>query len=255
MHQHTDSLRRITDLTHCWKQTHAHGKEHTHTHLLCRATLVLSSIQLEWFQNFEGFFELLFQNGLFGYQMSHNTSYVNICPTHFFIVLQNHSHICAAEPTWTCHLFFSSQTGSCAEQPWTRWCSHALQELTLLQNSNKKNCVSCSTSSDTYRKTDRNFAGLTSRLARSAQSKKVPVLNYLWFSSVSVSVYLFVYCLLQFMDVVKEDMQVVGVRVKDTKNRLKRETVIRCGNLWKGKSRKEKKILPRCFTESGEFSV
>ena len=34
----------------------------------------------------------------------------------------------------------------------------------------------------------------------------------------------------RFMDAVKEDMQVVGVRVEDTKNRLKWKTVIRCGN-------------------------
>ena len=45
----------------------------------------------------------------------------------------------------------------------------------------------------------------------------------------------------RFMDVVKEDMQVVGVRVEDTKNMLKWKTVIRCGNAWKGTSRKEKK--------------
>ena len=32
------------------------------------------------------------------------------------------------------------------------------------------------------------------------------------------------------MDAVKEDMQVVGVRVKDTKNNLKWKTVIRFGN-------------------------
>ena len=43
------------------------------------------------------------------------------------------------------------------------------------------------------------------------------------------------------MDAVKEDMQVVGVRVKDTKNNLKWKTVIRFGNHWKGKSLKEKK--------------
>ena len=47
--------------------------------------------------------------------------------------------------------------------------------------------------------------------------------------------------LLLFLDAVKEDMQVVGVRVEDTKNRLKWKTVIRCGNPWKGRSRKEKK--------------
>ena len=35
------------------------------------------------------------------------------------------------------------------------------------------------------------------------------------------------------MDAVKEDMQVVGVRVEDTKNRSKGKTVIRCG---KGKA-------------------
>ena len=34
----------------------------------------------------------------------------------------------------------------------------------------------------------------------------------------------------RFMDAVKEDMQVVGVRVEDTKNRLKWKTVIRCGD-------------------------
>ena len=33
-----------------------------------------------------------------------------------------------------------------------------------------------------------------------------------------------------FMDAVKEDMQVVGVRAEDTKNRLKWKIVIRCGN-------------------------
>ena len=32
------------------------------------------------------------------------------------------------------------------------------------------------------------------------------------------------------MDGVKEDIQVVGVRVEDTKKRLKWKTVIRCGN-------------------------
>ena len=32
------------------------------------------------------------------------------------------------------------------------------------------------------------------------------------------------------MDAVEEDMQVVDVRVKDTKNRLKWKMVIRCGN-------------------------
>ena len=37
------------------------------------------------------------------------------------------------------------------------------------------------------------------------------------------------------MDAVKEDMQVVAVKVEDTKNRVKR-------NPWKGKSRKKKKI-------------
>ena len=31
-------------------------------------------------------------------------------------------------------------------------------------------------------------------------------------------------------DAVKEDMQVVGVRVEDTENRLKWKTVIRCGD-------------------------
>ena len=43
------------------------------------------------------------------------------------------------------------------------------------------------------------------------------------------------------MDAVKEDMQVGGVRVEDTKNGLKWKTVIRCGEPWKGKSREEKK--------------
>ena len=32
------------------------------------------------------------------------------------------------------------------------------------------------------------------------------------------------------MDAVKQDMQVVGVKVVDTENRLKWKTVIRCGN-------------------------
>ena len=45
------------------------------------------------------------------------------------------------------------------------------------------------------------------------------------------------------MDAMKEDIQVVGVRVEDTNNRLKLKTMICCGNPWKGKSRKEKKIL------------
>ena len=44
------------------------------------------------------------------------------------------------------------------------------------------------------------------------------------------------------MDAVKEDMQVAGVRVEDTENRLKWKTVIRCGNAWKETSRKEKKM-------------
>ena len=38
-------------------------------------------------------------------------------------------------------------------------------------------------------------------------------------------------------------MQVVGVKVVDTENRLKWKTVIRCGNAWKGTSRKEKKKI------------
>ena len=32
------------------------------------------------------------------------------------------------------------------------------------------------------------------------------------------------------MDAVKEDMQVVGVRIEDTKSRSKWKTVTRCGN-------------------------
>ena len=47
----------------------------------------------------------------------------------------------------------------------------------------------------------------------------------------------------RFMDGVKEDMQVVGVRVEDTKESLKWKRVICCGNPWKGKSRKEKMIF------------
>ena len=50
----------------------------------------------------------------------------------------------------------------------------------------------------------------------------------------------------RFTDAVKEDLQVVGVRVEDTKNRLKWKTAIRCGDAWKGKSRKEKKDLRPC---------
>ena len=45
------------------------------------------------------------------------------------------------------------------------------------------------------------------------------------------------------MDAVKEDMQVVGVRLKDTEIRVKWKTVIRCGNPWIGKSRKQKKKI------------
>ena len=33
-----------------------------------------------------------------------------------------------------------------------------------------------------------------------------------------------------YIDAVKEDMQIVGVRVEDTENRVKWKTVIRCGN-------------------------
>ena len=43
------------------------------------------------------------------------------------------------------------------------------------------------------------------------------------------------------MAAVKEDMQVVGVRLEDTENRVNWKTVIRCGNAWKAKSREEKK--------------
>ena len=34
----------------------------------------------------------------------------------------------------------------------------------------------------------------------------------------------------RYIDAVKEDMQIVGVRVEDTKNRLKWKMVIHCGN-------------------------
>ena len=34
----------------------------------------------------------------------------------------------------------------------------------------------------------------------------------------------------RFMDAVKEDMQIVGVRLEDTENRVKWKTVIRSGN-------------------------
>ena len=43
----------------------------------------------------------------------------------------------------------------------------------------------------------------------------------------------------RFMDAVKEDMQIVGVRVEDTEKRVKWKTGI--GNGWKGTSCKEKK--------------
>ena len=43
------------------------------------------------------------------------------------------------------------------------------------------------------------------------------------------------------MDAVKEDMQVVGVRIEDTENRVKWKTMIHCDDARKGKSRKEKK--------------
>ena len=45
------------------------------------------------------------------------------------------------------------------------------------------------------------------------------------------------------MDGAREDVQVVGVRVDNTENRLKWKTMIRCGNPWKGTSRMEKKIF------------
>ena len=51
------------------------------------------------------------------------------------------------------------------------------------------------------------------------------------------------------MDAAREDMQIVGVRVEDTKNRLKWKTVIHCGNPWKGKSRKEKKKMMFFLTD------
>ena len=35
------------------------------------------------------------------------------------------------------------------------------------------------------------------------------------------------------MDAVKEDMQIVGVGVEDTENRVKWKTVIPCGDPWK----------------------
>ena len=41
---------------------------------------------------------------------------------------------------------------------------------------------------------------------------------------------------LKCVDAVKEDMQVVGVRVEDTKNRLKWKTVIRVATPEKGKA-------------------
>ena len=36
------------------------------------------------------------------------------------------------------------------------------------------------------------------------------------------------------MDAVKEDVQVVGVRVEDAENRVKWKTMIRCGDAWQG---------------------
>ena len=51
------------------------------------------------------------------------------------------------------------------------------------------------------------------------------------------------------MDAVKEDMQVVGVRIEDTENRVKLKTLIRCGNLWKGKSCKKKKDVYERFVQ------
>ena len=57
------------------------------------------------------------------------------------------------------------------------------------------------------------------------------------------------------MDAVKEDMQVVGVRVEDTEKRVKWKTLIRCGNAWKGESHKEtKKISARQLVVNGQFS-
>ena len=37
------------------------------------------------------------------------------------------------------------------------------------------------------------------------------------------------------MDAVREGMQVAGVILEDTENRLKWKTMICCGNPWKGK--------------------
>ena len=57
------------------------------------------------------------------------------------------------------------------------------------------------------------------------------------------------------MDAVKEDMQVVGVRVEDTKNRLKWKTVIRCGDPWNGKSHKEKKKMLLLIAEDLALTI
>ena len=45
----------------------------------------------------------------------------------------------------------------------------------------------------------------------------------------------------RYKDAVKEDMQVVSVRVEDTKNRVKWKTVIPCGDPWKKERCKKKK--------------
>ena len=42
------------------------------------------------------------------------------------------------------------------------------------------------------------------------------------------------------MDAVREDMQIVGVRVEDTENRVKWKAAIRCGDPWKRDKPKEK---------------
>ena len=55
------------------------------------------------------------------------------------------------------------------------------------------------------------------------------------------------------MDAVREDMQVVGVRVEDTENRVKWKAVVRCGDPWKGTSRKERNKIPQMSLLIGDF--
>lgn len=146
MHQQTDSLKHITDLTHCWKQKHR--KEHTHTHTHPLYTVFIRYCYIHC-TNYRAsnvslfFYQIIIISKLWGLlwaalskwpvwisDVSHipHSPFVRafpslfaVRPAHSFTAFQNHPHKRAAEPTWTCHLFLFSQTGSCAEQLWPSW--------------------------------------------------------------------------------------------------------------------------------------